>query len=377
MMIGKLNTSSLMSNKNAQLWLLVLGYWCFVSVISLFTLTLWYGAISWLHIGHTIIQSALGFILSFPLYFAVMAIWEQSLFMRVLKSILLTIFVALIWTVARLAIFIHMTTFDDQWNDFGGWLFGSIFIYLGLVGFFHGMKYFQLLQNKHNVMLKTEAEIKEEQIKTMRAQTVARDAQIKMLRYQLNPHFLCNTLNAINSLIEIEEPKKAQRMAIQLSKFLRYSLDNNPNTKITLENELNALNLYLEIEKTRFSERLKLDFNIDKQALQASIPSLLLQPIIENSMKHVIAKNENGGTIRLSANITDHQLVLVLSDTGSTNIDSKMLKSSKGRGIGLRNIDERLKILYGNDFLFELNIMASGALKTTIKIPYEPLNNSS
>ncbi len=366
-----------MSNKNAQLWLLVLGYWCFVSVISLFTLTLWYGAISWLHIGHTIIQSALGFILSFPLYFAVMAIWEQSLFMRVLKSILLTIFVALIWTVARLAIFIHMTTFDDQWNDFGGWLFGSIFIYLGLVGFFHGMKYFQLLQNKHNVMLKTEAEIKEEQIKTMRAQTVARDAQIKMLRYQLNPHFLCNTLNAINSLIEIEEPKKAQRMAIQLSKFLRYSLDNNPNTKITLENELNALNLYLEIEKTRFSERLKLDFNIDKQALQASIPSLLLQPIIENSMKHVIAKNENGGTIRLSANITDHQLVLVLSDTGSTNIDSKMLKSSKGRGIGLRNIDERLKILYGNDFLFELNIMASGALKTTIKIPYEPLNNSS
>ncbi|ACA88633.1 sensor histidine kinase [Shewanella woodyi] len=377
MMIGKLNTSSLMSNKNAQLWLLVLGYWCFVSVISLFTLTLWYGAISWLHIGHTIIQSALGFILSFPLYFAVMAIWEQSLFMRVLKSILLTIFVALIWTVARLAIFIHMTTFDDQWNDFGGWLFGSIFIYLGLVGFFHGMKYFQLLQNKHDVMLKTEAEIKEEQIKTMRAQTVARDAQIKMLRYQLNPHFLCNTLNAINSLIEIEEPKKAQRMAIQLSKFLRYSLDNNPNTKITLENELNALNLYLEIEKTRFSERLKLDFNIDKQALQASIPSLLLQPIIENSMKHVIAKNENGGTIRLSANITDHQLVLVLSDTGSTNIDSKMLKSSKGRGIGLRNIDERLKILYGNDFLFELNIMASGALKTTIKIPYEPLNNSS
>ncbi|WP_394389591.1 sensor histidine kinase [Shewanella woodyi] len=377
MMIGKLNTSSLMSNKNAQLWLLVLGYWCFVSVISLFTLTLWYGAISWLHIGHTIIQSALGFILSFPLYFAVMAIWEQSLFMRVLKSILLTIFVALIWTVARLAIFIHMTTFDDQWNDFGGWLFGSIFIYLGLVGFFHGMKYFQLLQNKHDVMLKTEAEIKEEQIKTMRAQTVARDAQIKMLRYQLNPHFLCNTLNAINSLIEIEEPKKAQRMAIQLSKFLRYSLDNNPNTKITLENELNALNLYLEIEKTRFSERLKLDFNIDKQALQASIPSLLLQPIIENSMKHVIAKNENGGTIRLSANLTDHQLVLVLSDTGSTNIDSKMLKSSKGRGIGLRNIDERLKILYGNDFLFELNIMASGALKTTIKIPYEPLNNSS
>lgn len=376
-MIGKLNTSSLMSNKNAQLWLLVLGYWCFVSVISLFTLTLWYGAISWLHIGHTIIQSALGFILSFPLYFAVMAIWEQSLFMRVLKSILLTIFVALIWTVARLAIFIHMTTFDDQWNDFGGWLFGSIFIYLGLVGFFHGMKYFQLLQNKHDVMLKTEAEIKEEQIKTMRAQTVARDAQIKMLRYQLNPHFLCNTLNAINSLIEIEEPKKAQRMAIQLSKFLRYSLDNNPNTKITLENELNALNLYLEIEKTRFSERLKLDFNIDKQALQASIPSLLLQPIIENSMKHVIAKNENGGTIRLSANLTDHQLVLVLSDTGSTNIDSKMLKSSKGRGIGLRNIDERLKILYGNDFLFELNIMASGALKTTIKIPYEPLNNSS
>ncbi|MFT5234680.1 MAG: two-component system LytT family sensor kinase [Shewanella sp.] len=375
-MTGRLVTSHLVNNNNAQLWWLVLGYWCFVSVISLFTLTLWYGSISWLHIGHTIIQSALGFILSFPLYFAVTAIWEQSLIMRVSKSILLTLLVAFIWTIARLGIFIQMTTFNDQWNDFGGWLFGSIFIYLGLVGFFHGMKYFQLLQFKHDVMLKTEAEVKEQQLITMRAQNIARDAQIKMLRYQLNPHFLCNTLNAINSLIEIEEPKKAQRMAIQLSKFLRYSLDNNPNTKITLENELNALNLYLEIEKTRFGERLILDFKIDKLSLQATIPSLLLQPIIENSMKHVIAKNENGGTISLYSSIIDHQLVLELSDSGSKSIDTKILKNSKGRGIGLRNIDERLKVLYGDNYLFELNIMPSGGLKTIIKIPYEPLNNS-
>ncbi|TRY15978.1 sensor histidine kinase [Shewanella hanedai] len=377
MMTGKWITSHLITDKKAQLWWLVLGYWFFVSVISLFTLTLWYGAITWLHIGHTIIQSALGFILSFPLYFAVVAIWEQPLLTRVSKSILLTLLVALIWTVVRLGIFIQMTTFEDQWNDFGGWLFGSIFIFLGLVGFFHGMKYFQLLQFKHDVMLKTEAEVKEQQIETMRAQTVARDAQIKMLRYQLNPHFLCNTLNAINSLIEIEEPKKAQRMAIQLSKFLRYSLDNHPNAKITLENELNALDLYLEIEKTRFGDRLTLDFNVDKHSLHASIPSLLLQPIIENSMKHVIAKNENGGAISLFSNIIDNQLVLELSDTGSKTIDSKMLKGSKGRGIGLRNIDERLKVLYGDNYLFELNIMPSGGLKTIIKIPYEPLEQSS
>jgi LytS/YehU family sensor histidine kinase len=193
-----------------------------------------------------------------------------------------------------------------------------------------------------------------------------------MLRYQLNPHFLCNTLNAINSLIESELAEQAQQMTVQLSKFLRYSLDNDPDTKIALAFEIKALELYLEIEKTRFGERLQLDFQVSEAAKTALIPSLLLQPIIENSMKHVIAQNEEGGIISLWADVIENRLVLELSDTGSgKGVDRNKIKTKTGRGVGLRNIDERLKVLYTENYEFNINVRPSGGLKTTIKLPLE------
>jgi len=280
--------------------------------------------------------------------------------------------ISFVWTAIRVELYIRLTGTDEIWTQFGGWYFSSIFIYFCWAGFFHGIRYYQLLQFEHEIMLKKEAEAKTEQLKRLSAQSVARDAKIKMLRYQLNPHFLCNTLNAINSLIECEFSEKAQKMTVQLSKFLRYSLDNEPDTKIALEFEIIALNLYLEIEKTRFGDRLKLDFKISELAKSALIPSLLLQPIIENSMKHVIAKNEDGGTISLWADVVDEVLVLELRDTGSgASVDRNKMKGKTSRGVGLRNIDERLKVLYTDNYVFNLNIMASGGLKTIIKLPFE------
>jgi len=294
--------------------------------------------------------------------------------LRGLSSFFLVALMALVWTMIRLTTFIWMTKEQGLWADFGGWYFGSVFIFLCWTVTFHGIRYYQLLQSEHKIMLAAEAVGAEEHIKRISAQNVARDAQLKMLRYQLNPHFLCNTLNAINALVEFEEAKKAQRMIVQLSKFLRYSLDNNPDTKIALEKEVNALKLYLEIEKTRFGDRLTLDFQIDEQAKLAGIPSLLLQPLIENSMKHAIAQSEQGGTISFNATVIDNKLVLELCDTGSdVKIQQSKILSSKGRGIGLRNTDERLATLYPDNYDFILKILPSGGLKSTIKIPFEPI----
>ncbi len=280
--------------------------------------------------------------------------------------------VALVWTFFRMEAFVQLTGKVEEWGEFGGWHFTSIFIFLCWTGLFHGIRYYELLQSEHSDMLLAEADAREEQLKRMKAQTVARDAQIKMLRYQLNPHFLCNTLNAINSLVESEEPLKAQQMAVNLSRFLRYSLDNNPDTKLALENEIMALNLYLDIEKTRFGDRLKVDFRIDEEAKVGKIPSLLLQPIIENSMKHAISQSEEGGVIGLIATVENNQLVLELFDSGSgiKKAPTKIM-SSKGRGVGLRNIGERLKALYGDEYVFELTVTPTGGLKTIIRIPYE------
>lgn len=364
-------------NPISQFWFLQASFWTFFSIISVFTLTLWYNELGWPYIAHTLLQATLGLGLSLPLYSASMYIWEKQLSIRIFITLVLVIVVAFIWTLVRMGIFVWITSVSDIWSDLGGWYFSSIFIFLCWSGLFHGTRYYQLLESEHRVTLKAEANTKEEQFKRMAAQSIARDAQIKMLRYQLNPHFLCNTLNAINSLIESEESEKAQKMTIQLSRFLRYSLDNNPNTKVTLKNEINALNLYLEIEKTRFGERLKLDFDIDSKADSAGVPSLLLQPIIENSMKHVIAKNENGGTIKLRARVKNNLLIIELSDSGNESpIEQSKMRGFNRRGIGLKNIDQRLKVVYEDNYKIDLQLEPSGGLKTSIRIPYEPLTTS-
>ncbi len=360
------------TNPRLGFWLWQAGFWCFVSIVSFFTLTLWYGPFGLQHIAHIVAQAAVGLVFSLFLYWAFMQLWDKSIRVRASIGLILVLIVAFVWTVARVEIFIRLTQ-DSEWDQFGGWHFASIFIFLCWTGLFHGIRYYQLLQSEHSIMLRAEAEAKEEQLKRMKAQNVARDAQIKMLRYQLNPHFLCNTLNAINALVEAEETEIAQGMTVKLSKFLRYSLDNNPDTKIALENEIKALNLYLDIEKIRFGERLKLDFEISDSASAAKVPSLLLQPIIENSMKHAIARSEEGGTITFRADVSDGKLDLELSDTGSGNkIASTKIKSSNSRGVGVRNTIERLEALYSKNFRYDIQILPLGGLKTSISIPYEP-----
>jgi LytS/YehU family sensor histidine kinase len=355
-----------------QFGLLHLGFWAFVSTISFFSLTLWYGPYDWSHIVHIILQALLGLILSLFLYVGFMRIWHKHFIYRASVGFVMVLVVSLIWTLFRIEAFIRLTDISTEWSEFGGWHFASVFIFLCWTGLFHGMRYNDLLQTEHRIMLKVEAEAREEQMKRMHAQTIARDAQIKMLRYQLNPHFLCNTLNAISSLVEVNESEKAQSMTVQLSRFLRHSLDNNPDTKLSLENEVKALNLYLEIEKTRFGDRLSLDFQIDEQAKLAMVPSLLLQPIIENSMKHAIAQNELGGTISIQAKVLQQRLIMQLSDTGSgSKIGKSKMESSKGRGVGLRNTNERLKALYENDFSVNIDLLPLGGLRTTIELPCE------
>lgn len=346
-------------------------FWLALFMVTLITLTLWYGQFRSAYLLHNLFQALMGLLVSIPLHWFFMRVWDKPVFPRFFVNIIAVLGVALLWTVVRMQSFMWMTGEEGLWQDFGGWYFGGIFIFFCWASTFHGIRYYQLLEAEHQIALEAEAQSKQEQLKVVRAEAVAKDAQLKMLRYQLNPHFLCNTLNAINSLIQLQEADKAKQMTVQLSQFLRYSLDNNPDTKIPLESEISALMLYLEIEKTRFVDRLKIDIDVEDKAKKALVPSLLLQPIIENSMKYAIARSEDGGTIFIKASAGE-RLVLELSDTGSgVEIDNSKIKSTKGRGVGLSNTDERLAVLYGDDYTFELKVMPQGGLKTLIVVPYE------
>jgi LytS/YehU family sensor histidine kinase len=159
-------------------------------------------------------------------------------------------------------------------------------------------------------------------------------------------------------------------MVTRLSRFLRFSLDNDPMQKVTVAQEVEALKLYLNIEKVRFDERLQLFFDIDPDAGSALMPSLLLQPLVENSIKYAISQAINGGTIAVSASVEGDDLLLSVADDGP-GLDLRNGRLPKGGGVGLSNCRERLKEIYTTKQSFRLSTTEPHGLTVTIRIPLE------
>ncbi|WP_083197436.1 sensor histidine kinase [Candidatus Viadribacter manganicus] len=178
-----------------------------------------------------------------------------------------------------------------------------------------------------------------------RAQALAYDAQLRMLHYQINPHFLFNTLNAISTLVLEKRNDAAESMILKLAGFLRYSLDRQPTALANLTAELEAQRKYLEIEQTRFDDKLKVRFDIEPGLEHAKLPSLILQPILENAIKYAITPSVDGGSINVSARRDEGVLRIVVEDDGPGLPGEEMLP--RRRGVGLANIRERLELIYG------------------------------
>ena len=239
--------------------------------------------------------------------------------------------------------------------DFVSGILGSFYILLCWSGLYFGIKYYLQLQ--------------EQTEQTLKATSAAHQAQLKMLRYQLNPHFLFNTLNAISTLILDGANETANKAVSRLSDFLRYTLDNDPMSRVTLGSELSAIDLYLEIEKVRFGDRLVIEKSIEAKAQDALVPSLILQPLIENAIKYAITPSEQGGTLRISARVQHKTLVLQISDSGPGLGNGN--NGQKSCGVGLKNTRERLQQLYGDSQAFTLAPNEPSGLRITINIPYE------
>lgn len=172
-------------------------------------------------------------------------------------------------------------------------------------------------------------------------------AKLEALKMQLQPHFLFNTLNSITSLIDLD-PKKAQKMLAQLGYLMREMLEHDKKHFITLENELAYIKTYLEIEHIRFQDRLTLNYDIDKELLQEKIPALLLQPIVENAIKHGIAPHSDGGEIAISIKQRESDIAIRIAN------DYPPMKGNRnGYGIGTKNVARRLQQLYGDDHMYQ------------------------
>jgi two-component system, LytTR family, sensor kinase len=354
-------TRRLLVSKEVQFWLLQLAGWSGWAVA---------GSISWMYwmpdspsIAIYAMAAACGAVLSTCLRFCYRAIWRWPMAVRVGAALTLAYVVGGVWQVAKNLIVRHFMPEDTHLEaGFLGYFEGitaSFYIMVTWSGLYFGIKWYQLLQ--------AESE------KVLRISAMAHQAQLKMLRYQLNPHFLFNTLNAVSTLILERDSERANAMVTRLSTFLRYSLDSDPIGKVSLAQEITALRLYLDIEQVRFGERLRFDIAATEEARRGRIPSLLLQPLVENAVKYAIARSETGGTIRLAARVGSAGLEIELSDDGPGIPALANGGMFDARGVGIANTRDRLHEMYGAAQRFEIENAPGGGLVARIQIPYEPI----
>ena len=193
------------------------------------------------------------------------------------------------------------------------------------------------------------------------------EARLAALSSQINPHFLFNTLNSVASLIRLD-PDQARQVVYKLSKILRRLLRQQDNLS-TLREELDFIEAYLSIEMVRFGDKLRFVKDVDPATLDLMVPSMLLQPLVENSIRHGLASKVEGGTIRVRSHRLEHQLQLVVEDDGVGIPESRLARMFEKGGIGVTNVNERLKVLYGDSYRMWIDSRPGEGTSTGIEIP--------
>lgn len=342
-------------DKNRAFWILQSIGWS--GYFLLRTISGFAAGMGWMLLVHTLLLTATGY--SLTLLMA--SLYRRLIRMKPVWTLALSLLAVMIasgafsiietWSVA--------TFLKPEFRPMGVQYMGAILLDFALLtawtALYYGINYFLLLENEIRQREKLEGQ--------------ASTAQLAMLRYQLNPHFLFNTLNSISTLVLLKQTERANAMLARLSSFLRYTLANEPTAKVTLAQEVETLKLYLEIEKMRFEDRLRPHFKIESETIGARLPSLLLQPLIENAIKYAVTPAENGADIWLTAVREGQAVRIEVADNG--NGEGAELAASPSTGVGLANIRDRLSQAYGAAHRFETMKNDRGGFSVIVEIPYE------
>ncbi|MBZ6379487.1 sensor histidine kinase [Pacificimonas flava] len=349
-------TPSFFSDKERAFWLLQCGGWAAYFVVR--TLGGLANSMGLSFVIPTAIVTLTGFSITLllsagfrriirmkPVY-----VWSLTLLLLIPSAALFSI----------LEVWAHSRFYNPTYQPEGLQFFGAILLDISVLGawsgLYYGINFYLLLSRQTERML------------TVAAQ--ASEASLAMLRYQVNPHFLFNTLNSISTLVLLKENERANAMLSRLSSFLRYSLAEEPGSQVTLAQELEALKLYFDIERMRFEDRLQTNFSIEEEAQHACVPSMILQPLAENAIKYAVTPQEEGAEITVSARVSQGRLLIHVTDTGPG------LKADKpafvdGAGVGLKNIRDRLAQAYGEQSRFSIADGQDGGVVAAIEIPYQ------
>lgn len=219
-----------------------------------------------------------------------------------------------------------------------------------------------------------ESEAARLQLANSHLETQLAQSQLQALRAQLHPHFLFNTLNTIAALVRRDEKHDAVNMLTSLGDLLRQTMNSDQQQFVSLRQELEFLTRYLEIQQMRFRERLQVELNIQPDALEVAVPNLILQPLVENAIRHGIAENLEAGRLSISASRNDGKLCVEIYNDGSQLPAGWQFDANAG--IGLSNTRQRLSKLYGDKFRFELANVAGRGVRAVLELPVEsPFQN--
>ena len=311
----------------------------------------------YLELSFALISAAFGpLILSLAHRFRIeRRIWLRNLGIHVAAAICISIVEKFLWDVLVLPpeSYIHKNfAFTKLFKSVSGALDTGIIVYFLILLVDYAIDYYQRYQTSL--------------IEAAQLQTQLVQSQLQALKMQLHPHFLFNTLNTISALVQ-EDPEGAERMIARLSDLLRLSLERTGVQEVPLREELEFLHLYLDIERTRFEERLAVSFDIDDDAMDARVPSLILQPIVENAIRHGLFNRTSNGHISIHAARQGSNLSLMVKDNGcGLPVDGVYRRN----GLGLATTRGRLERLYGNSQSLILRNVKDGGVEARILLPY-------
>jgi hypothetical protein len=226
------------------------------------------------------------------------------------------------------------------------------------------------------IALQAAASLAERELQLARTSALVTEAQNKMLRYQINPHFMFNTLSALSTLILERRTQAADAIVVNLARFLRTSLERTPQDRIALSEELSIQQQYLDIEKVRFEDRLKVELAVDPSAQSCLVPSLILQPLVENAVKYGVTATDAPVTIRIEAAVSGGDLNIRVHDDGApakAPVNGAQVNGTKPAklGVGLANIRDRLFLFYGERAELAAGPAPGGGYAATLRLPAE------
>jgi two-component sensor histidine kinase len=209
---------------------------------------------------------------------------------------------------------------------------------------------------------------RKDQIDRLKLESTVKELELKTIKSHINPHFIFNSLNSIRALVD-ENPERARRAITELSNILRSSMQAEKAETVTLEKELSIVKDYLALEHMRFEERLQVEMDIDKDTLNQAVPPMMLQTLVENSIKHGISKLVNGGLVRIVADFKGDNLELLVQNTGRLNGTNGNGELNNGHGFGIKSTQDRLNLMYQGKAHFEIKNIGTNMVQSKVTMP--------